>query len=269
MIYAAVRLRRHGADAASCCRSGCSAAGSSRAGSRSLVWAFLAAGVLRLGPDVVRVVRRRAVPAGRLRSGGPPRPADAAHRVGRRRQTSPRPRRSLFEPHARLGGMQIVIAGASGFLGTQLTEALIAARPRRARAGTSSQLGSGGVELGPVRRHLRPRGHRDRRRGGQPGRLPDRRQRALGKKWARELRESRVRTTATLAEAIASSDRRPAFLAGNGIGVLRRPRRRGGHRGVREPRRRVHDRRVPGLAGRRRRRPSRRALGSACCGPRR
>ncbi|MDQ4055454.1 MAG: TIGR01777 family oxidoreductase [Actinomycetota bacterium] len=37
------------------------------------------------------------------------------------------------------------------------------------------------------------------------------------KKWARRLRESRVTTTRVLAEAIASSDRKPAFLAGNGI----------------------------------------------------
>ena len=36
-------------------------------------------------------------------------------------------------------------------------------------------------------------------------------------KWARELRESRVTTTRVLAEAIAASDRKPAFLAGNGI----------------------------------------------------
>jgi len=36
-------------------------------------------------------------------------------------------------------------------------------------------------------------------------------------KWARELRESRVRTTSTLATAIAASDRKPSFLAGNGI----------------------------------------------------
>jgi hypothetical protein len=35
--------------------------------------------------------------------------------------------------------------------------------------------------------------------------------------WARELRESRVRTTSALAAAIAGSDRKPAFLAGNGI----------------------------------------------------
>jgi len=36
-------------------------------------------------------------------------------------------------------------------------------------------------------------------------------------RWARELRESRVTTTSVLAEAIAASDRKPAFLAGNGI----------------------------------------------------
>jgi uncharacterized protein len=37
------------------------------------------------------------------------------------------------------------------------------------------------------------------------------------KKWATNLRDSRVQTTATLAEAIARSERPPAFLAGNGI----------------------------------------------------
>ena len=36
-------------------------------------------------------------------------------------------------------------------------------------------------------------------------------------RWARELRASRVDTTRVLAEAIAASERRPAFLAGNGI----------------------------------------------------
>jgi uncharacterized protein (TIGR01777 family) len=39
------------------------------------------------------------------------------------------------------------------------------------------------------------------------------------KRWARTLRESRVSTTRTIAEAIASSTRRPAFLAGNAIAV--------------------------------------------------
>lgn len=37
------------------------------------------------------------------------------------------------------------------------------------------------------------------------------------KTWARELRESRVTTTRVLARAIASAERPPAFLAGNGI----------------------------------------------------
>jgi uncharacterized protein len=36
-------------------------------------------------------------------------------------------------------------------------------------------------------------------------------------KWARELRQSRVSSTRVLAEAIASSDRKPTFLAQNGI----------------------------------------------------
>jgi uncharacterized protein (TIGR01777 family) len=37
--------------------------------------------------------------------------------------------------------------------------------------------------------------------------------------WADNLRSSRVRSTATLARAIAASDRKPAYLAGNGISV--------------------------------------------------
>jgi uncharacterized protein len=37
------------------------------------------------------------------------------------------------------------------------------------------------------------------------------------KKWATNLRDSRVQTTTTLAQAIAASERPPAFLAGNGI----------------------------------------------------
>ena len=38
------------------------------------------------------------------------------------------------------------------------------------------------------------------------------------KKWARQLLESRVTTTRVLAEAIAASDTKPRFLAGNAIG---------------------------------------------------
>jgi uncharacterized protein len=37
------------------------------------------------------------------------------------------------------------------------------------------------------------------------------------KKWAREVRESRVRSTTTLAEAIAAAGGKPAFLVSNGI----------------------------------------------------
>ena len=50
-------------------------------------------------------------------------------------------------------------------------------------------------------------------------------------KWATELRESRVTTTRVLARAIAATDEadRPAFLAGNGISVY------GDHRDVGDP----------------------------------
>lgn len=37
--------------------------------------------------------------------------------------------------------------------------------------------------------------------------------------WARNLRESRITTTRTLAEAIAGSTRKPSFLAGNAIAI--------------------------------------------------
>jgi uncharacterized protein (TIGR01777 family) len=39
------------------------------------------------------------------------------------------------------------------------------------------------------------------------------------KRWARELRDSRVSTTRTLAEAIAGSKSKPTFLAGNAVAV--------------------------------------------------
>ncbi len=39
------------------------------------------------------------------------------------------------------------------------------------------------------------------------------------KRWARNLRESRVTTTRTLAEAIAGSTKKPAFVAGNAIAI--------------------------------------------------
>jgi uncharacterized protein (TIGR01777 family) len=39
------------------------------------------------------------------------------------------------------------------------------------------------------------------------------------KRWATNLRESRVTTTRTLAEAVAASERKPAFLAGNAVAI--------------------------------------------------
>ncbi len=113
--------------------------------------------------------------------------------------------------------LHVVIAGASGFLGTHLTT------------------------------HLRDRGHRVTRLVRREASRPDestwdpyagRVDRDLVEssdvvvnlagaptagnphsgKWARELRESRVATTGTLATAIGGSGRKPAFLAGNAVG---------------------------------------------------
>ena len=111
---------------------------------------------------------------------------------------------------------QVLLAGATGFLGTHLREALLARGHRvtsltrgPARGGEhatwdpyAGKLDPALVEAADVVVNL----------AGSP---------TLGnphsKKWARELRESRLTTTRVLAEAIAGSDRRPAFLAGNGI----------------------------------------------------
>ena len=112
--------------------------------------------------------------------------------------------------------MHVVIAGASGFLGTHLT------------------------------RNLRQRGHDVTRLVRRDASAPDestwdpyagRYDDGLFEQadvvvnlagaptagnphstaWARELRDSRVTTTRVLAGAVAGSDRRPAFLAGSGI----------------------------------------------------
>ncbi len=110
----------------------------------------------------------------------------------------------------------IVIAGSSGFLGTHLSAALVARGHRvtaLVRKPTSAPDEStwdpyagvydrAVIEAADVVVNL----------AGSP---------LIGNphssKWARALRESRVTTTGVLADAIASSDRRPAFLAGNGI----------------------------------------------------
>ena len=111
---------------------------------------------------------------------------------------------------------QVLLAGASGFLGTHLREALLT------RGHTVTSLTRG-----------EPRGSDQATWDPYAGRLDRDLVEAsdvvvnlagsatLGnphsQKWARELRESRVTTTRVLADAVASSARKPAFLAGNGI----------------------------------------------------
>jgi uncharacterized protein len=112
--------------------------------------------------------------------------------------------------------IQVLLAGAGGFLGTHLREALLArghgvtsltrGPARRGDQSTwdpyASAIDRALVEAADVVVNL----------AGSP---------TLGNphsaKWARNLRESRVTTTRVLAEAIATSERRPAYLAGNGI----------------------------------------------------
>ena len=112
--------------------------------------------------------------------------------------------------------MRFLVAGASGFLGSLLRTSLIeaghdvTALVRRApRAGEvqwdpySADLDLGLVERADVVVNL----------AGSPT-LGNPHSRA----WAERLRTSRVTTTQVLADAIAASDRRPAFLAGNAVG---------------------------------------------------
>ena len=113
--------------------------------------------------------------------------------------------------------MRFLIAGSSGFLGTRLRERLVAqghsvtSLVRRA-PGTdevrwdpyAAPLGTEVVDAHDVVVNL----------AGSP---------LVGnphsRKWQREVMESRVATTGTLARAIAGSTTKPAFLAGNGISI--------------------------------------------------
>lgn len=113
--------------------------------------------------------------------------------------------------------LNVVIAGASGFLGTHLSEelvgrghAVVALRRRPTSAPDESQWDP---YAGEYDRDVIERADVVVNLAGAP---------TVGNphstKWARELRQSRVTTTRVLAEAIAASDRKPAFLAGNAIG---------------------------------------------------
>jgi uncharacterized protein (TIGR01777 family) len=114
--------------------------------------------------------------------------------------------------------MHIVVGGASGFLGRHLIEALHAHGHTttslvRRQPGSDDEsqwdpaagrLDAGVIERADVVINV----------AGSP---------TIGnphsKRWASNLRESRVTTTRTLADAIAASERLPAFLAGNAVAI--------------------------------------------------
>lgn len=112
--------------------------------------------------------------------------------------------------------VHLLLAGGSGFLGAHLRSALV----ERGHSVTSLVRGSGvhsdqsrwDPYAGALDHALVEKADIVVNLAGSP---------TLGnphsKKWARQLRESRVVTTRVLAEAIARSDKRPAYLAGNGI----------------------------------------------------
>ncbi len=113
--------------------------------------------------------------------------------------------------------MRIVIAGSSGFLGTNLTNKFRedghdvtrlvrreASAPDEARWDPAAGvLDRGLIEQADVVVNV----------AGSP---------TVGnphsKRWARELRESRVSTTALIADTIAGAESKPAFLANNAVG---------------------------------------------------
>ena len=112
--------------------------------------------------------------------------------------------------------MQILLAGSSGFLGTALTDALMARghavtalvrRPTSARDESSWDPYAGTYDRAVVDAADVIVNLAGSPTAGNPH----------SAKWARELRESRVTTTQVLARAVADSERKPAYLAGNGI----------------------------------------------------
>lgn len=114
--------------------------------------------------------------------------------------------------------MHVVVGGSTGFLGSNLIEAL------RGRGHTATALTRGEPtqdaesQWDPASGRLDPQVIEDAdvvvNVAGSP---------TIGnphsKRWARNLRESRVTSTRVLAEAIAASERKPAFLAGNAVAV--------------------------------------------------
>lgn len=114
--------------------------------------------------------------------------------------------------------MQVAIGGASGFLGTHLSRELASRGHavtrlvrRQATAADESRWDPASGEVDP--QVIESADVVVNLAGAATAGNPH------SQTWADNLRESRVRSTATLAAAVAASDRKPAFLAGNGISV--------------------------------------------------
>jgi uncharacterized protein len=113
--------------------------------------------------------------------------------------------------------MRVLVAGASGFLGSHLVEGLRAGGDDVRRLVRKDATAPDEVTWDPAAGRLDPSALDGIdvvvNVAGSP---------TIGNphsgKWARNLRESRVSTTRTLAEAIAGHPGRPAFLAQNGVG---------------------------------------------------
>lgn len=113
--------------------------------------------------------------------------------------------------------MRVVIAGASGFLGTHLTDHLrvhgheVTTLVRREP--TSAHESRWDPDAGEVDASVVARADAVVNLAGATiASNPH------ARSWASEVLDSRVTTTRLLAETIASAERPPAFLAGNGIG---------------------------------------------------
>lgn len=114
--------------------------------------------------------------------------------------------------------MHVVIGGASGFLGTHLSRGLesrghsVTRLVRRAASAADESRwdpATGAVDQPVIEAADVVVNLAGAPTAGNPH----------SQKWADALRESRVQSTATLATAIAAGERKPAFLAGNGISV--------------------------------------------------
>ena len=169
----------------------------------------------------------------------------------------------------RVARMQIVIAGASGFLGSHLTASTPRAGSRRHPAGTSPEAARRRVAVGPLRRPLDQARDRGCRRRGQRGRHPDRRQPALARSGRASCEESRVITTRGARRARSPPARRsrrssPATASATTATTATEVVDRGVATAAATRCMTASD---PGVAGRRRPGRSRPAPGSACCAP--